>query len=538
MTTATTTADVPRGELQRTIDWKGAFWVASGVPPLVLFSIGGIAATIGAPSWLVWALSIGMGFIQSFTYAEIAGIFDEKAGGAANYGATAWLRYGIVGRFMAPLSVWTYWFAWSPVLAIGSGIAAGYILNVLLPPDSTILTWSVTLLDLGFLKEGLSLRINSTFFIGAALLLVVFAAQHHGILRTARIQTIIGVAVIVPLLIVGVVPLLTGDVISANFSPFTPLALDANKNIIPGEWNLSGWTLFLGGMFIAAWSTYGFETAVCYTREFKNPATDTYKAIVYSGLLCVLVFVLVPFTFQGALGVAKMLDPGIYDGSGVAAAMASIVGGGAFIGNLLILMMILALVLSIMTTMAGSSRTLYQASADGWAPKYLSYVNPHGAPTRAMWTDLIFNLLLLLMSDYVFLLAVSNCAYIVFNFLCLNAGWIHRIDSGDIKRPWKAPNWLLGAGAVLAFVNAAFLGAGANVWGPNTLITGVIIIALIIPVFAYRHWLQDKGQFPNEMLKDLGLQGRDLGVRKAGMLPYLALLGGIAIVVVTTLIFK
>ena len=91
---------------------------------------------------------------------------------------------------------------------------------------------------------------------------------------------------------------------------------------------------------------------------------------------------------------------------------------------------------------------------------------------------------------------------------------------------------------MLAFVNAAFLGAGANVWGPNTLITGVIVIALIIPVFAYRHYLQDKGQFPSEMLKDLGLQGRDLGVRKAGMLPYLALLGGIAIVVVTTLIFK
>jgi hypothetical protein len=139
---------------------------------------------------------------------------------------------------MAPLSVWTYWFAWSPVLAIGSGIAAGYILTALLPPDSAILTWSVTLVDLGFLKDGLTLRINSTFFIGAALLLVVFAAQHHGILRTARIQTVIGIAVIVPLLIVGVVPLLTGDVVAANFSPFTPLALDESKNIIPGEWNL------------------------------------------------------------------------------------------------------------------------------------------------------------------------------------------------------------------------------------------------------------------------------------------------------------
>src|SRR5262245_30807310 len=346
--------------LKRAIDWRGAFWVASGVPALVVFSIGGIAGTVGIPAFAVWTCSMIMGFLQAFTYAEIAGLFPNKSGGASVYGAAAWVRYS---RFIAPLSVWCNWLAWSPVLAIGAGLGAGYLLTALVAPDSAIVHWQITLANLGFLKEGLLIRVNSTSLLGAGLLLIVFAAQHHGILRTARIQTVIGVAVIVPLLIVGIVPLLTGQVIAANFSPFTPLALDANKNIIPGEWNLGGWTLFLGGMFIAAWSTYGFETAVCYTREFKNPATDTYKAIFYSGLLCVLVFVLVPFTFQGALGVAKMLDPGIYDGSGVAAAMASIVGGGVFIGKLLVLMMILALVLSIMTTMAGSSRTLYQASA-------------------------------------------------------------------------------------------------------------------------------------------------------------------------------
>jgi hypothetical protein len=38
-----------------------------------------------------------------------------------------------------------------------------------------------------------------------------------------------------------------------------------------------------GGMFTAAWSTYAFETAICYTRELKNPATDTFKDIFYSG---------------------------------------------------------------------------------------------------------------------------------------------------------------------------------------------------------------------------------------------------------------
>ena len=99
----------------------------------------------------------------------------------------------------------------------------------------------------------------------------------------------------------------------------------------PGAWNIAGWTLVLGGMFIAAWSTYGFETAVCYTSEFKNPATDTFKAIFYSGLLCLLLFILVPFTFQGVLGLDGMLATPIVDGSGVGEAMADMVGGGSIV---------------------------------------------------------------------------------------------------------------------------------------------------------------------------------------------------------------
>ncbi|WP_164124517.1 amino acid permease, partial [Stenotrophomonas maltophilia] len=61
----------------------------------------------------------------------------------------------------------------------------------------------------------------------------------------------------------------------------------------PGAWNLTGWTLVLGAMFIAAWSTYGFETAICYTSEFRDPSRDTFKAIFYSGLLCLVLFTLV-----------------------------------------------------------------------------------------------------------------------------------------------------------------------------------------------------------------------------------------------------
>ncbi|HSI96465.1 MAG TPA: APC family permease [Methylophilaceae bacterium] len=538
--------------LHRKISWKGAFWVASGVPALVLFSMGAISATVGKPAWIVWMVSIAFGFIQAFTYAEIAGLFPHKSGGASVYGAVAWVRYS---KFIAPVSVWCNWFAWSPVLAIGSGLAAGYILSALFAPDAVINTWQITLLDLGAVKDGLVLRINATFILGAAVLLGVFAIQHGGILRSAKTTTILGATALIPLMLIGLVPLITGDAPSSNFFPLSPLAYDAVGNVIDGAWDLNGWTLMAGGLFIAAWSTYGFETAVCYTREFKNPKTDTFKAIFYSGLLCIAVFTLVPIAFQGHLGLGQMVTPAvtdaagnvtaaatyngmlapeIYSGMGVAGALSGMLGGGAFVANILVIMLVLALLLAIMTSMAGSSRTLYQASVDGWLPKYLSHVNEHGAPTRAMWTDLCFNLVLLMMSDYVFILAASNVGYIIFNFLNLNSGWIHRMDRPKWDRPYRAPTILLILGGFLGYVNLALMGLGANIWGSGTLMTGLVFAALIIPVFIYRHFVQDKGVFPKSMLEDMHLTGNEAGVaNRAGVLPYIAILVGVAVVYYT-----
>jgi amino acid transporter len=554
-----------RENLHRTIDWKGAFWVASGVPALVLFSIGGIAGTVGTPAYAVWIVSMLMGFIQSFTYAEIAGLFPNKSGGASVYGAAAWLKYS---KFIAPLSVWCNWFAWTPVLSLGSAIAAGYIMDAFehAPAAEAIAakiaeaTAAGTTLDeagataalmplhnwslVSFSIPGIvNISIGATFIIGAILMLIAFAIQHRGILGTAKVQTVVGLVIVITLLIVGVAPFFNGNFNSANFSPFVPLAAPYVAD--PGSWNTAGWTLVLGGMFIAAWSTYGFETAVCYTSEFKNPETDTFKAIFYSGLLCLVLFILVPITFQGYLGLTGMLDGGIVAGTGVASAMANMVGGGASaaVHNIMVLLMIASLILIIITAMAGSSRTLYQGSVDGWLPKYLSGVNHNGAPVNAMWTDLIFNMILLTFaaSDataYYFILAVSNCGYIIFNFLNLNAGWIHRMDAGHVKRPYRAPTIILAAGTVLSFVNVIFMGAGAKVWNPYALWAGLIVAALIIPVFCFRHFVQDGGKFPKRMLEDLGVKDEHgLGEKRAGVLPYVTLAAGVVVLLAANYIF-
>ncbi|HEY0340695.1 MAG TPA: amino acid permease, partial [Steroidobacteraceae bacterium] len=223
----------------------------------------------------------------------------------------------------------------------------------------------------------------------------------------------------------------------------------------------------------------------------------------------------------------------IASGMGVGSVMAKMVHLGTVGGAVIIVMLILAVVLSLMTSMAGSSRTLYQASVDGWLPKYLSRLNAHGAPSNAMLINLGFNLLLLLMSDDVFVLAAANVGYLIFSFLNLNSGWIHRMDRPTQVRPWRAPSWIIAAGAVLAFVNVAFMGMGADTSGIGTLRSGLIFAALIVPVFVYRHYIQDKGRFPAAMEADLEIGAGQAVVKRAGIWPYLTLALGVIVLVAT-----
>ncbi|MBI6630842.1 APC family permease [Pontibaca salina] len=556
----------PPLQLHRTLDWRAAFWLASGVPALVLFTIGGVAGVGGTLTFIIFATSITFGLIQSLTYAEIAGLFPSKSGGASVYGSIAWLRYA---KPVAPLSVWCNWLAWTPGLSLGCTIAAAYILNALAPipaftassaevinylslysgasleqaiaavtADATpaIRTWTLYKTSFG----PVSISLNGVFWIGVVLCLLSFAIQHGGILRAAKFQKYMGLLVIVPMLIVGIAPIVTGQINWSNYTPLAPLAEAYAPEI--GAWSVSGWTLLFGGLFLAGYSAYAFETSICYTSEFKNPGRDTVRAILYSGILCLVVTALVPFTFQGVLGLDGMLAEPIGDGSGVAEAMAKMVGGSGVVTNTMIMLMILAVMLLIMTAMAGSSRTLYQGAVDGWLPKYLTRVNEHGAPTAAMWTDLVFNLFLLTIAaadaaSFFFVMAVSNCCYFIFNFLNLNSGWIHRIDNGKISRPWKAPTIAIVAGTSLSFVNAMLMGAGAKVWHPHALYAGFIAAFLILPVFYFRHYIQDKGKFPEHMLQDIGLTQADLKNKKAGILPYIAIAGGLMVMLTANWFF-
>ncbi|MEL7563811.1 MAG: APC family permease [Dehalobacterium sp.] len=512
-------------ELRRDITWKDAFWLASGVALGAFTTIGGVASITGKVCWVVFIVSVIMGFSQSLTYAEIAGLFPNKSGGASVYGAMAWIRYN---QFVAPLSTWCNWFAWSPVLSVVSGLAASYVI-ALFPTDSWIRTWQITLLDLNWLMDGLRVRISATWFFAVFFLCLIFSLQHFGVAKAAKIQRIVSRVALIVVFGICLYPILSGRIPMTNVLPLVP------PN---GSWGLEGWSLVFTGMFIAAYSTYGFETSVCYVSEFKNPRQDTLKAILSSAILGLAAFTIQPFAFQGFLGESGFARPEIMDGTGVAAAMASMVSDSQVVYYIVYALFLCVVVISLMSAMAGSSRTIYQASKDGWFPKYLSRVNKHGAPVAAMWTDLGYNVILMMLSNYFFILIASNVCYMIFVFLNLNAGWIHRIDSGHLKRPFKAPAWLIALNTVFSFINIAVIGIAAAVLGKGAILSGFIWAIVIIPVFLYRHYITDKGIYPDHMYQDMNIIPGQKLERKAGYLPNLALLGAVFVFIISFLIAK
>jgi len=260
--------------MRRAISWKQAFWLTAGILPAILISMGPMAAIVGTPSIFVWTLSTLVGFVQIFLYAELAGIFPNKTGGASIYGAVAWLRYG---KIFAPINVWSYWLAWSTALAVTAGIAGNYVISVFFV-DTPLAKFSITLLDFSALLPGISFKLDGSILCAAGILLLAFYLQNKGIVLTAKIQFVLALVSVIPLLLLTVVPLVTGKVNPANFVPLIP---QGTTSWFSG----TAFTLMMGGMFIAGGVTYSAEIAACYVSEYEDPVKDGIRNLSLAGVV-------------------------------------------------------------------------------------------------------------------------------------------------------------------------------------------------------------------------------------------------------------
>ena len=109
-------AYVEERHLLKALRWWDGFVIALCNPGFLIASLGfsmGALGTWGAV--LLWAISAGVGMLQTWIYAETAAMFPDKPGGISLYAHEGWRgRFSLAG----PIGAFGYWIGWSVVLSI------------------------------------------------------------------------------------------------------------------------------------------------------------------------------------------------------------------------------------------------------------------------------------------------------------------------------------------------------------------------------------------------------------------------------------
>lgn len=456
--------------LVKTIRWWDGFVLALSVPVFLFASLGASVAALGAlGAILVWLFSVVIGALQNEIYAELATMMPHKSGGIGIYANEAIKKYT---TFVGPLAVWGYWFGWSTVLSINGLLVGDYLQAELWPKSDPNVVPKV---------------------IGTVMLLGLWLFNVFGLRPGVWLSYATGILTMIPLLIVMVIPFVNGSFHGSNLQPLG----------IPGH--LSGWTTFsliMTWMYLACWTTYGFECVATFAPEFADTIRDTPRALRSSAIFSVLIYGLVPLGLVGVLG-QQTINSNAY--TSFIPALTAIIGKGA--GTLIVIFVVASLVLSANVATMDGSRALWQMSRDRLTVTWLGRLNPRGVPDAGMTLDLIVQVALMwIFGSPLAILAASNLGYVLSHVCALIAFILLRRDRPNAVRPIKRSNIWIPIAAILAALNTLFILVGCWQYyisvgnmtaslGDNLKILGIGVALLLLAflMYLYRTYVQDRG---------------------------------------------
>jgi amino acid transporter len=460
-------AFVEERQLLKALRWWDGFVIALCNPGFLISSLGfsmGALGTWGAV--LLWAISAGVGMLQTWIYAETASMFPDKPGGISLYAHEGWRgRFSLVG----PIGAFGYWIGWSVVLSIFGKVIGDLITAQWFPTA----TWSVF--------DG-AVHLDLSDFIAIGCIILVWLLNIFGIRPAVWISYVTGVGLMVPLVIFIVVPYFSGDWHSTNMT-----------------WALhgfGGFKLAMVYLFLMGWSAYAAEVCATFAPEYHDTRRDTTIALRSAAVFTLLVFLLFPLGLGGVTGAPSGATA---EGEFYVPAFAKVVGSGA--AGFMLVLLIGSLFLSMISSTADGSRALYGIARDDMTVKQLYHLNRFHVPARAMTVDLVVNVLLVLfISSNLAILYMSNIGYVLAHFFALTGFLLLRRDRPNWPRPIKVgPIWV-GIAVVLALFNAVLIGFGiANPtltgYGTTTdMFIGVGVLVASVLLFFFRRLVQDKSR--------------------------------------------
>jgi amino acid transporter len=411
--------------------------------------------------------------LQNNIYAELATMFPNKSGGIALFAHEAWRKYF---TFVGPVATFGYWFAWSSVLAI-NGLVVGTLIQAEWFADST---WA---------EAGAGFDLNLAILIGIIAIIVVWLFNILGVRPAVWFGYVTGALLVLPAFVLMFLPYLTGEWSSDNMQ----WLIGAN----------GGLGLALTWLYFMGWSSYGFETVAAFAPEYHSPVTDTPRALRASAAFSVLVYALLPLGLGGTLGTDAVAADGTFIAFYVEAFDAIV---GSALGEVMIICLVAGLILSMNTATMDGSRALYGIAQDGMTVKQLGVLSHNRVPARAMTLDALLNIFLLTyFASAIEILAAGNLGYILAHVFALTGFLLLRRDRPNWPRPIRLSAIWVPIAGLLALANATFIVVGGFIYsggflgietqygyGWDKTRIGLIVLAVSLLLYAYRHIVQDK----------------------------------------------
>jgi diguanylate cyclase (GGDEF)-like protein/PAS domain S-box-containing protein len=431
----------------RTLGWIGTTALAMGGSNQSLFLLSALVANQGSAAVPLLIVGLLLSYAAAFGWTELVLMFPDRVGGIAASCAEAFRPYSPV---LSTLTGVCYWWGWVPTCGLtailsASAITQWYLPDVPVPPVAIGLVLLFTLVNLA------------------------------GVRWVTRLAVPIAIISAGLALVSGMAPVLAGSVdwqLASSFhlvSPFPGLFGDL--------------TSAMAGLYLIGFAAPAFEAAACHVGETVDPNRNVPRAMLASGAMAAVYFVLVPVVWLGVLGpetlqqdLAQVLGPTFAPVFGSTARAAAI----GF--------MMLNMFHGTLQPLAGASRTLMQLAEDGLLPRLLALRSRADVPWVATLLTAGPAIAFLLAGDPTWLIAAANLAYLIGIGLPSVAVWLLRRDAPHLLRPYRAPRGTIQLGLVAAGAWGVSCLLGFQQFGLPTVIVGLALCYSGAGLYAIRRW--------------------------------------------------
>jgi amino acid transporter len=492
--------------MPRTGNWWSAFVIGLAGTILVTGIGPTMVVDLGAAAIPVMVLITLCGWLLCMLLAELAAMMPERAGGLPSYIYPAYKdRFPRAAKHLGAFGAWGYWLGWFPVAPLNMILASYYAIDLLhlstssfAPLGTNIEYWAVGISVVG--------------------IVLMFVPSYLGLKFGTGFATALGILAMIPMTFLAISWIFHPSV--AHFGQLFHFHRPDGSGLFDSIYGHNWLTTYLMFSFLLTWNVLAMEAAACYIGECRNPERDAKIALNLEGGYGLFIYTMIPVAFVIVLGTHALGQAALVDPKTIFIDFTSkVFGGGAGSSVLkwaIALMLIVALVLSALNAITGTARSLHQMSVDGNFPRFFQKLNRHGVPHLGMLFTVVCSIAVVFMGGAVQIYTFSNVGYLIIIVPVLVAYWYLRQYRPNLPRPVKLPEFMKYVALAMAafFLVIYFYGGpeyascSCSQAGKSTLLyyfLGFGVLALYLPMYLYRHYVEDK-------------RGKQ-GVESAGLVP-------------------